>query len=64
MDRRLTAIPALRATEGWREVPIEPVDEPLVPVADVGPRVRDAPAGCARPTPMPSPGPPGPFRTG
>ena len=43
MDRRLTAIPALRATEGWREVPIEPVDEPLVPVADVGPRVRDDP---------------------
>jgi ABC-type sulfate/molybdate transport systems ATPase subunit len=28
----LSPIPALRTTAGWREVPIEPVDEPLVAV--------------------------------
>jgi zinc D-Ala-D-Ala dipeptidase len=36
-------IPPLGSTEGWREVPIEPRDEPLVAVADIGPRVRDDP---------------------
>jgi zinc D-Ala-D-Ala dipeptidase len=43
VDRRLSPIPPLRPTTGWREVPIEPVDEPLVRVADIGPRVRDEP---------------------
>lgn len=36
-------IPPLTPTEGWRDVPIEPRDEPLVPVADIGPRVFDDP---------------------
>jgi zinc D-Ala-D-Ala dipeptidase len=43
VDRRLTAIPPLRPTAGWREVPIEPVDEPLVRVADLGAGMRDDP---------------------
>ncbi len=42
MDR-LTPIPPLVPTTGWRDVPIEPVDEPLVRVADIGGRVRDDP---------------------
>lgn len=36
-------IPALAPSDGWREVPIEPCDEPLVRVADIGGRVRDDP---------------------
>lgn len=36
-------IPPLAPTHGWREVPIEPVDEPLVPVASIGRRVHDDP---------------------
>lgn len=36
-------IPPLAPTEGWREVPIDPVDEPLVPVDAIGPRVIDDP---------------------
>ncbi len=36
-------IPELGPTEGWRDVAIEPVDEPLVRVADIGPRVIDDP---------------------
>ena len=36
-------IPVLAPTYGWRDVPIEPVDEPLVAVADIGPRVHDDP---------------------
>jgi zinc D-Ala-D-Ala dipeptidase len=43
VDRRLIPIPPLAPTHGWREVPIEPVDEPLVRVADISPRVRDEP---------------------
>ena len=39
----LSPIPALRSTAGWRDVPIEPVDEPLVPVDAIGGRVRDDP---------------------
>jgi D-alanyl-D-alanine dipeptidase len=39
----LRPIPALAPVDGWREVPIEPADEPLVPVADIGGRVRDDP---------------------
>lgn len=38
-----TPIPELRPTEGWRDVPIEPVDEPLVRVDAIGARVRDDP---------------------
>lgn len=37
-------IPPLRPAHGWREVPIDPRDEPLVRVADLGPRVREDPA--------------------
>jgi D-alanyl-D-alanine dipeptidase len=36
-------IPPLAPTDGWRDVPIEPVDEALVAVADIGPRVHDDP---------------------
>ncbi len=36
-------IPELGPTEGWRDVAIEPVDEPLVRVADIGSRVIDDP---------------------
>lgn len=36
-------IPDLRGTEGWREVPIEPRDEPLVRVRDIGGRIHDDP---------------------
>jgi D-alanyl-D-alanine dipeptidase len=47
VDRGLRAapgpIPHLASTHGWREVPIDPVDEPLVAVADIGPRVHDDP---------------------
>jgi D-alanyl-D-alanine dipeptidase len=47
VDRALSAapgpIPLLAPTDGWRDVPIEPVDEPLVAVADIGPRVHDDP---------------------
>ena len=39
----LSPIPELPATEGWRDVPIEPVDEGLVPVDAIGPRVIDVP---------------------
>lgn len=39
----MRAIPPLRSTEGWREVEIEPVDEPLVPVAEISGRIRDLP---------------------
>lgn len=34
-------IPPLRTTAGWHDVPIEPVDEPLVPVDALGPRITD-----------------------
>lgn len=40
---QLRPIPALLPSDGWREVPIEPVDEPLVAVANIGPRVLDDP---------------------
>ena len=40
---RNRAIPLLVSTHGWHEVEIEPVDEPLVRVADIGPRVHDDP---------------------
>ncbi|MGD9571819.1 MAG: M15 family metallopeptidase [Thermoleophilia bacterium] len=36
-------IPELGSTEGWREVPIAAVEEPLVRVAEIGPRVIDDP---------------------
>lgn len=39
----MTAIPQLISTYGWQEVAIEAVDEPLVRVAEIGPRVHDAP---------------------
>ncbi len=37
------ALPQMVAVHEWREVEIEPVDEPLVPIADIGPRVHDVP---------------------
>jgi zinc D-Ala-D-Ala dipeptidase len=43
VGRRLTPIPLLRPTLGWRDVPIDPVDEPLVRVADIDGRIRDDP---------------------
>ena len=36
-------IPVLAGTHGWQDVEIAPVDEPLVRVAGLGPRVHDAP---------------------
>ncbi|MDX6554021.1 MAG: zinc D-Ala-D-Ala dipeptidase [Miltoncostaeaceae bacterium] len=39
----LSPIPPLGSTAGWREVPIEPVNEPLVAVDAIGSRVRDDP---------------------
>lgn len=36
-------IPDLPTNGGWRDVPIEAVDEPLVRVADLGPRIVDQP---------------------
>ncbi|WP_217914518.1 M15 family metallopeptidase [Miltoncostaea marina] len=39
----LRPLPPLAPADGWREVPIEPRDEPLVRVADIGGRVRDEP---------------------
>ncbi|MGD9696463.1 MAG: M15 family metallopeptidase [Thermoleophilia bacterium] len=36
-------IPELAPTEGWREVPIEPRDEPLVPVEEIGAGIVDDP---------------------
>lgn len=39
----LSPLPAMADTHGWRDVEIEPVHEPLVPVADIGPRVHDVP---------------------
>ncbi len=36
-------MPALSRPGGWRDVPIEPVDEPLVAVADIGGRVIEDP---------------------
>jgi D-alanyl-D-alanine dipeptidase len=37
------AIPGLAPTEGWRDVPIEPLDEPLVAVGAIGAGVVDDP---------------------
>lgn len=36
-------IPPLTSTEAWRDVFLEPRDEPLVRVADIGPAVHDDP---------------------
>jgi len=36
-------LPPLAGSDGWREVGLEPRDEPLVPVAGIGPRVHDDP---------------------
>jgi len=37
------AIPPLAGNDGWRDAPIEGIDEPLVPVRDIGGRVHDMP---------------------
>jgi zinc D-Ala-D-Ala dipeptidase len=43
-DRRTTApMPRLMQPAGWRDIAISPVDEPLVPVADLGPRIVEDP---------------------
>lgn len=39
----MRAIPNLSSTYGWQEVDIAPVDEPLVRVADIDPRIHDDP---------------------
>ena len=39
----LRPIPRLRTTLGWREVPIDPVDEPMVRVTDIGGRILEDP---------------------
>jgi len=38
---QLAAIPPLHSNEGWRNVPITPTDEPLVPVDAIDPRIID-----------------------
>ena len=38
------SLPELRPNHGWREVPIEPREESLVRVRELGPRVREDPA--------------------
>jgi D-alanyl-D-alanine dipeptidase len=43
LDAGVTPIPRLNGTDGWRDVPIEPVEEPLVPIDAIGPRVIDVP---------------------
>lgn len=42
-ERAPEPLPALRPPGAWREVPIDPVDEPLVEVADMDRRVIDQP---------------------
>lgn len=34
-------IPPMRRNDGWQDVPLEPRDEPLVPVAEAGDRIVD-----------------------
>jgi D-alanyl-D-alanine dipeptidase len=43
LDAAVTPIPELNGTDGWRDVPIEAVEEALVPVDAIGPRVLDVP---------------------
>ena len=40
MDQ-LDPIPGLHANHGWRDVEIVPIEDPLVPVADISPRIFD-----------------------
>ncbi len=49
-------MPRLRQPAGWRDIPITPVDEPLVPVADLGPRVVEDPRYFAMGLPGSLPG--------
>lgn len=42
-ERAARPLPVLRSPTGWRDVRIDPVDEALVPVADLGPRVGQDP---------------------
>ncbi len=49
-------MPGLTSPVGWRDVPIEPVEEPLVPVGDLGPRVHQDPRYAAMGLPGALPG--------
>jgi D-alanyl-D-alanine dipeptidase len=51
-----TPMPRLQQPAGWRDIPISPVDEPLVPVADLGPRVIEDPRYVAMGLPGALPG--------
>jgi len=51
-----TPMPRLAQPAGWRDIPIAPVDEPLVPVADLGPRVLEDPRYFAMGLPGALPG--------
>jgi D-alanyl-D-alanine dipeptidase len=51
-----TPMPRLQQPAGWRDIPIAPVDEPLVPVADLGPRVIEDPRYVAMGLPGALPG--------
>lgn len=42
-ERAARPLPVLTPPTGWRDVRIDPVDEALVPVADLGPRVGQDP---------------------
>ena len=56
-DPRIDApMPRLQQPAGWRDIPISPVDEPLVPVADLGPRVIEDPRYVAMGLPGALPG--------
>lgn len=41
--RSCRPIPRLERTAGWQDVPIDPIDEPLVPVAHIGGRIIEDP---------------------
>lgn len=43
MDRMSDPLPNMQPKDGWHDVAIEPVDEPLVAVADIGPRIHEDP---------------------
>jgi len=51
-----TPMPRLQQPAGWRDIPIAPVDEPLVPVAGLGPRVIEDPRYVAMGLPGALPG--------
>ncbi len=54
--RMLAPIPRLSQPAGWRDIPIQPVDEPLVPVASLDERIIEDPRYFAMGLPGALPG--------